>query len=327
MATAQAGATFKGMVGTYPCELRYFCDKIKETNDALKSGTPLPKFKNRIILYGPPGNGKTTIVHKIAEETDSMLFESAGADIVQRHYGDGASNIAFLFTRAFEYVEKEFGTAIIFIDEIDAFTKDTKNDAENREYLTATQKLWTELDNIKGDTRIAFICATNNFKDLNKAFLGRFGSNQVEIKNPDEAMRREVLSYYAKEYIGKVWTQRYLDELAKKTKDLNIRDLEGLIEGSFQVAKIENNGIITANIVENVLEKIIDATEVPVESSEYKNFIHDAGVASAAAATAAVAATVTKSVAKAVIDRLTRPPSLDYDKACKLLEALRRTVC
>jgi len=50
-------------------------------------------------------------------------------------------------------------------------------------------------------------------------------------------------------------------------------------------------------------------------------------VASAAAATAAVAATVTKSVAKAVIDRLTRPPSLDYDKACKLLEALRRTVC
>ncbi len=254
-ATATTDCAFEGMVGTLPIKLSYLCNKIKDTNRALKEGTPLPNpFKNRIILYGPPGNGKTTVARKIAQESGSELFEAAGADIVQRYFGDGARNIDNLFSDALEHVERECNTAIIFIDEIDAIAK---TDGENREeHLAAIQKLWTELDKIKKDPRLTFICATNNFNKLNNAFLGRFGNNKVEISNPDDATRREVLSYYAKINTGNDFNKKLLDKLVDKTKDLSIRDLEDLVEGSYTAAELNNNGTLTETIFEDVLKDI-----------------------------------------------------------------------
>jgi len=253
-AKATSGSTFEGMVGKYSARLRSFCDKIKAANEAQRNGTPLPRpFKNCVILYGPPGNGKTTIARKIAQESGSKLIEICGAEVVQKFYGDGVKNIDRLFTEADDHVEKECGTAIIFIDEIDAVAK---TDGESREeHLAATQKMWRELDRIKNDPRIGFVCVTNNFNKLNNTFLDRFGENKVEIKNPDEETRREVLNYYTRLRTGKVWSKNLLDKFARETKDLSIRAIEDLVAGSYAAAE-RNNGVITETIVKNVLSDI-----------------------------------------------------------------------
>jgi len=242
------------MVGKYSARLRSFCDKIKAANEAQRNGTPLPRpFKNRVILYGPPGNGKTTVARKIAQESRSKLIEICGAEVVQKFYGDGVKNIDRLFTQADDYVEKECGTVIIFIDEIDAITK---TDGESREeHLAATQKIWRELDRIKGDPRIGFICATNNFNKLNNAFLERFGENKIEIKNPDEETRRKILRHFIKVRSGQTWSTNLLDKFARETKDLSIRAVEDLVEGSYSAAE-HNNEVLTEAIIQNVLSAI-----------------------------------------------------------------------
>ncbi len=295
-ADVEAGCTFEGMVGSYPIKLGYFCNNIKKSNFALQNGTPLPRpFKNRMMLYGPPGNGKTTIARKIAQESASKLFELPGPTIVQRYVGQGAQNIVYHFEDAHAHVEKENNTAIIFVDEIDALAKTTGEGRE--EYLAAAQQLWIELDKIKDDPRIAFIGATNNFDKLNNAFLDRFGSNKIEIKNPDEKTRREVLVHYKKLQTNQDWDQKLLSYIMGKTKDFNIRNLEDLVEDACMIAEISNNSIITEKIILDAVSEIQQkAKDEP--SSQEEGILKRIGIQTASAAIAGRAIKIASIYAK-----------------------------
>jgi len=271
-AEPQIGCTFEGMVGTYPIRLHWFCNQIKKANQALQDETPLQlSFKNRIILYGPPGNGKRTVAHKIAQKSDSKLFEITGSSIVQQHVGQGAQNIIHYFENTRDYVNKNKATAIVFIDELDTLTNTIGEGRE--EHLAATQQLWTELDKIKSDPRIAFIGTTNRFNKLDNTFLDRFGCNKVEIPNPDEKTRREVLIYYKKLLTGTDWNQGLLKKIVGKTKGFNIRNLEDLVEDAQMISALNNKGVMTEKILLNSLKEIKLKTK---EKFSFRKIIHEA---------------------------------------------------
>lgn len=209
-----------GLVGKQPAKICWLVQQLKK-DDVGEVG-----IKNRFIFYGPPGNGKTTLVHKIAALTGSELMRLDGPSIVESYVGRGARNIKNFFADAQTRVEQTGRRVIAFIDEIDAIAANNKTEFRS-EHESALQQLWLELDSCKDNPQIFVFFATNHFDKLNKTFLDRFGGNIVEIVNPDQETRRLVLKHYFSKSHLQV-TEPLLHELAKKTDGLSIRCLEDL---------------------------------------------------------------------------------------------------
>src|SRR3989304_7956163 len=81
--------TIDGMVGVQPTKICWLIEKMKSPK-----GFQNMTIKNRLILHGPPGNGKTTLAKKLADETGSTLLKLDGPSIVEKYVGSGAQNIS-----------------------------------------------------------------------------------------------------------------------------------------------------------------------------------------------------------------------------------------
>lgn len=179
-----------GTIGNQP---QGICQVIQDFNQAKESrGSKFQKSPLRLILYGPPGNGKTFIIKKIAELTNSVLIHIDGSSIVNEYQGSGAKTIQSLFKTAVQNTQ-EGKSVVIFIDEIDAITsKDlSKNHHDSQ---SAMPTLWCELIKHEDNHLLLPVFATNNITKLHQTFHNRFSADQlIEFKNPDENQRREII--------------------------------------------------------------------------------------------------------------------------------------
>lgn len=137
-----------------------------------------------ILLYGPPGNGKTMIARAIAHETSSAFFPIKFSDLGSKWFGETEGRIRSLFDQA-----RSEESAVIFFDEIDAIaSKRTDGSAMDR----VVAELLTQLDGInrKGGS-LTVLAATNKPQNLDPAILrpGRF-DEKIYIPLPDLNARR-----------------------------------------------------------------------------------------------------------------------------------------
>lgn len=149
-----------------------------------------------VLLYGPPGNGKTMLAKAIATEGGRSFFAVSGPELKSPFVGQTEKRIRKLFERA-----REAAPSVVFFDEFDAL-------APNRSTVgTATYKidhvntLLAELDGFDTDADVLVVAATNRRDAIDPAVLrsGRIGDH-LEVPLPDSAGRRAVLAATVGDY-------------------------------------------------------------------------------------------------------------------------------
>lgn len=147
-----------------------------------------------VLLYGPPGCGKTLIARAIAQETESRFVSISGPEIVHSLYGESEAQLRKIFEEAASHAP-----AILFLDEIDAIApvrERVHGEVEKR----VVSQLLTLLDGLSmRRQQVVVIAATNRPNAIDPALRrpGRF-DREIYIPIPDASGRREILSVHSR---------------------------------------------------------------------------------------------------------------------------------
>ena len=191
-------ATFADVAGQEAAivELREVRDFLANPGRFAALGAVVPKG---ILLFGPPGCGKTLLARAVAGEAGAAFYSISGSDFVELYVGVGASRVRDLFAEA-----RENAPAIVFIDEIDAVGRRRGGSSpgasgSREEQEQALNQILTELDGFSPLEGIVVIGATNRPDILDPALLrpGRF-DRTIALERPDEAGRRSILAAHAR---------------------------------------------------------------------------------------------------------------------------------
>ncbi|MCL4364776.1 MAG: AAA family ATPase [Candidatus Marsarchaeota archaeon] len=163
----------------------------------LKNPGAFKKFGIRpvrgIILYGPPGNGKTLLAKAVANESNANFISVKATELFNKYVGESEALTRQLFKKA-----RAAAPSIVFIDEIDGLGKSrTGNMLDSGVRESVLNTLLMELDGVEELNGVVVIGATNRPDLLDGALLrpGRF-DNLIEIPLPNEAGRLEIFKVH-----------------------------------------------------------------------------------------------------------------------------------
>jgi transitional endoplasmic reticulum ATPase len=165
-----------------------------------------------IILYGPPGAGKTHLARAVANEVDARFYYINGPDVIGTYTGETEANLRRMFNEAGHH-----SPSIIFIDELDAMAPKRGETGAHSDTRTVTQLL-ALMDGLKRVDAVIVIGTTNRIDAVDPAFRrpGRF-DREIFIGPPDAPGRREILEIHTREMPLSDEAQGFLDQVAKRT--------------------------------------------------------------------------------------------------------------
>jgi transitional endoplasmic reticulum ATPase len=176
-----------------------------------------------VLLYGPPGCGKTAIAKAIATESEANFISIKGPQLISMWVGESEKGIRKVFQRA-----RQVSPVVVFFDEIDSIAarRGINTDAGVNERMV--NQLLTELDGIEELKGVVFVAATNRPDLIDPALMrpGRI-DKLIKVPAPDEPARLAILKIHSKNVpLSKSVS---LEEIARKTEGYSGADLEGLI--------------------------------------------------------------------------------------------------
>ena len=245
-------------------------DELIEIVDFLKNGKKYQdvgaKIPKGVLLYGPPGSGKTLLARAVAGEANVPFFSASGSEFMEMLVGMGAAKVRDLFKKA-----KSASPSIIFIDEIDTIGK--KRGAGytggHQEQEQTLNQILTEMDGFDKETNVIVIAATNRPDTLDSALMrsGRF-DRKIMVGRPTLEERTMILKLHASD--KKLDKGVDLDVLARRTSGFVGADLANIInEAALRVAK-ENRKALTMDDFEYALEKVVMGPEKKIKSIREK---------------------------------------------------------
>lgn len=165
-------------------------DALNEKERYAEYGLSIP---NGMLLYGPPGCGKTFFAEKLAEEIGFTFYQIKPSDIQSKWVNASQENIKNLFDEA-----KENAPSIIFIDELDALVPSRDNSSVSHMNTSAVNEFLAQMNNC-GEDGIFVIGATNRPLSIDPAILraGRL-DKKVYVPVPDFEARKALFKLYLK---------------------------------------------------------------------------------------------------------------------------------
>ncbi|GAA0583540.1 ATP-dependent zinc metalloprotease FtsH [Craurococcus roseus] len=210
-----------------------------------------------ILLYGPPGNGKTRMAAALAGEAGVPFLHASGSEFTEMFVGLGAMRVRRLFDDA-----RKSAPCILFLDEIDALAQArvAGGTGGDREHAQTVAQLLTCMDGLEGRAGVVVIAATNFAESLDPALLrpGRF-DRRVQVGRPTLVEREAILALHAR---GKpIAPEADLAILAGRTAGMSGADLAHLVNEAAVLAARDSRGRIEPADLEQAADRVLMGPE------------------------------------------------------------------
>ncbi|XP_078590990.1 spastin-like isoform X4 [Branchiostoma floridae x Branchiostoma japonicum] len=175
-----------------------------------------------LLLFGPPGNGKTMLAKAVASESNATFFNISASTLTSKWVGEGEKLVKALFS-----VARELQPSIIFMDEIDSLLCERREGEHDASRRLKTEFL-LEFDGVHSgnDDRILVMGATNRPQELDDAVLRRF-AKRVYVQLPELETRVVIMSRLLRKHHHPL-NQKELQNLARQTEGYSGSDLTNL---------------------------------------------------------------------------------------------------
>ncbi|MBT3511045.1 MAG: AAA family ATPase [Nitrospina sp.] len=219
---------------------------------------------NGILLYGPPGCGKTFIARKLADHMDFHFVEIKPSDLASIYVHGGQQLIGKMFDSA-----KRQAPSILFIDELDALAPNREGFDVSHHYKAEVNELLVQLNECSKND-ILVIGATNLISNIDRAVRrpGRL-DKKIFIGPPDFEARYELLQIFLQERPLKNidWAR-----LAEETEIYTCAEIEELANESARIALADRREIETQDIID--AKKIVPPSLTAEEVEEMRDPLH-----------------------------------------------------